>query len=251
MTGPGALWPVLPETWVVDEAVHVLRVDVPAARSRMAGLSALLSPGERVRAARFRQTADRERYVATRGVLRVVLASVLRARGVGAAPCEIRIARGTWGKPYTPDAPDVAFNVSHAGDLALVAVAHGRDVGVDVEHARPDIVVGELVAVALSDEERTWWATVSPDDRHGAFFDLWTRKEALAKAAGGGLGRTEIPWAGPERDASERDAPERVAVDGRVWTVRRLDVAPSYPAAVAAAGAGWPLRTWTYRFAAP
>lgn len=238
----GSCWAPLPETWrAAGDAVHVVQVDVPTVRDGVRDLVATLSDAERDRATRFRRATDRERFVVARGTLRTLLSSALRADAVVVAPSEIVIERGRWGKPFAAQWPTLGFNVSHAGDIVLVALARGREVGVDVEHARPDVPVSDLVPIALGTEERAWWEQVPPDDQHRAFFDLWTRREALVKAVGTGLGRTEIPWTGPFGRT-----PEEVLADQRVWTVHRFEVAPSYPAAVAAEGVGWSLQTWRY-----
>jgi 4'-phosphopantetheinyl transferase len=37
------------------------------------------------------------------------------------------------GKPFLAEYPEIAFNLSHAGDYGLLAVTCGRQVGVDIE----------------------------------------------------------------------------------------------------------------------
>ncbi len=243
MTDQETRWTPLPEAWEgAPQAVHVVLVDVPRMQDGMEGFLGGLSDSERDRASRFRQMADRDRYAIARGALRALLSYVLRSEGRNVPPAEVGIERSRWGKPYLPRWPALRFNVSHAGDVVLIALAWEREVGVDVEHARTDVPVDDLASAALGDEERAWWRTVPPTQRHRAFFDLWTRKEAIAKAVGTGLGGVEIPWS-----AASPAVPEPVLTAERVWTVHRVDVAPLYPAAVAAEGVGWPLQTWAYR----
>ena len=94
-----------------------------------------LSNDERARAERFRCTLDRTRWVAYRVALRRILAAYLHV-----GPAEIVYAAGRNGKPHVarPLSP-IAFNGSHSGDVALVAVASGFEVGIDVEVIRaPD-----------------------------------------------------------------------------------------------------------------
>jgi 4'-phosphopantetheinyl transferase len=98
-----------------------------------ATLQALLSPDEVERASRFIFERDRRRYVAARGQLRQLLGGY-----IGVAPEALSFAYGQYGKPRLADpSASVEFNLAHSAALAVVAVAHGAIVGVDVEH-RPE-----------------------------------------------------------------------------------------------------------------
>lgn len=234
-------WPKLTDDWAATEdAVDVIRIVVSEVRGHLSTLAKTLSTAERERATRFRQLADRERYTIARGTLRRLLSQGLRAE-IDAAPATIEIRRSRWGKPRMTGRPALHFNVSHAGDIILIALAAGREVGVDIEHAVPGASVGDLVSVAFGADIQTWWKGLPPGDQHAAFFDLWTRNEALAKALGTGLGGPPIPLTSPPPAA-----PEVVVINGRPWTLRRLAAAPSYPAAVAAEGTTWTCQTWSY-----
>ncbi|MER7848012.1 4'-phosphopantetheinyl transferase superfamily protein [Kitasatospora sp. NPDC096077] len=81
-----------------------------------------------------------------------------------------------------PNAPGLHFNLSHSGELALLAVAP-RPVGVDVELVRSGRDVDRLSRRFFPAPERELVA------RGGrpAFARLWTRKEACVKAVGGRL----------------------------------------------------------------
>jgi 4'-phosphopantetheinyl transferase len=79
------------------------------------------------------------------------------------------------GKPFVRGTR-LRFNLSHAGSLALVALAEDLEVGVDVERPGRNAAAVER---SLSAGERA-----SGDD----WLQLWCRKEAWAKATGGGLG---------------------------------------------------------------
>ncbi len=53
--------------------------------------------------------------------------------GLTAVPA---VARREKGKPWFPDRPEIRFNISHSGPLALCAVGSG-EVGADIEEVRP------------------------------------------------------------------------------------------------------------------
>ncbi|MCC6355064.1 MAG: 4'-phosphopantetheinyl transferase superfamily protein [Verrucomicrobiae bacterium] len=153
----------------------------PASRERSL---ASLSDDERQRMARFLQPADQERFLAARGLLRELLGSWLRT-----PPDAVRFVTGPRGKPLLAPghAPPLHFNVSHSGDIVAIALSATFAVGVDVE------MLGRLDdwrAVAdriFSPREKAEMDTVPHGERHRAFLNAWTRKEAVLKASGEGL----------------------------------------------------------------
>src|SRR5947209_7493958 len=92
--------------------------------------SALLSPDEQERAARFAIPRVRQHFIAARAFLRMTLADCL-----GRDPAGLRFGYGSHGKPFFPDT-DLCFNLSHSGGWAVLAVARGREVGIDIEQIR-------------------------------------------------------------------------------------------------------------------
>lgn len=94
------------------------------------------------------------------------------------------IARGEQGKPWFPDAPGRAFNLSHSGNLALCALSC-RPVGVDIQVVKPHRP--SLPARVCSPEELAWLEEQS--DLWSAFARLWALKEARVKFSGTGLTR--------------------------------------------------------------
>ena len=107
-------------------------------------------------------------------------------------PADVVFALGPHGKPELPGAP-VRFNLAHSGDRALIALVDDVEVGVDVERTARS---SRAVERTLTDGER---AALGPD-RHVELLRVWCRKEALAKAIGGGLG-----WAPEKFDTSRPD----------------------------------------------
>jgi phosphopantetheinyl transferase len=133
------------------------------------------------------------------------------------------------GKPVLPGS-QLRFNLAHSGEVALVAVARDRDVGVDVERVREDADRWALVDHALTAGERRQLQRVAPAGRAHAFLSMWTKKEALLKAAGVGLA-IEPALVELEGDAVVAVPPELGTADD--WTVMTVPL-PSYVAAVAA-----------------
>jgi 4'-phosphopantetheinyl transferase len=208
---------------LAPDQVHLWMVSLDPTAAESARLRAVTSDAERERAALFHRREDAERYVVAHGALRWIL-----ARYLACEPAALRFGARENGKPFLEDG-SLEFNLSHSGALALIAVARGRRVGVDIELIRPMPEVDAVARRTCTAEELATLMALSRGDRERAFFALWTRKEALSKATGEGIG-------GVFRDASE-PAPE---AHGE-WTVTEVDVLAGYVASVAAEGTRWRL----------
>lgn len=143
---------------------------------------AALSATEHERAARFVFERDRRRYLAAHVALRQLLAA-----RTGVPSAKLRFDEGPFGKPALHASPRCAFNMSHSGDVAWVALADTGEIGVDVELLRPMPDATDLARQHFSAEECAELVTTRPEDQALAFLLGWTRKEACLKAIGSGL----------------------------------------------------------------
>ena len=175
--------PPLPDT------IDVWRVPLIGDADRLRGCRDWLSPDELERADRYRHEAAKRAFLVTRSALRALLSRCLG----GVSPREIAFRYLPQGKPEldseTLGPSPWRFNVSHSGELALIAIAHGVDIGVDVETVRP---MPEALALAkrfFSIAERAELEGMPASDRESAFLRGWTRKEAFVKAVGTGLAK--------------------------------------------------------------
>jgi 4'-phosphopantetheinyl transferase len=105
------------------------------------------------------------------------------ARYLGAP---VHVTRTPTGKPELEES-DLTVSLAHSGEVVLVAVAIGGDVGVDVEFLRPEAAGWALVEQALTKRERRQLDALIASERAESFVRQWTRKEAILKAAGTGL----------------------------------------------------------------
>jgi 4'-phosphopantetheinyl transferase len=138
------------------------------------------------------------------------------------------------------------FNVSHSHSLALYAITRAREVGVDVEHIRPEIAQEKIAERFFSPREVTVLRALPTPLQASAFFACWTRKEAFIKAKGDGLtlplDQFDVSLAPGEPATLLRTAwdPQEAAC----WALQDLAPAPGYRAAVAVAGHAWRLTCW-------
>lgn len=186
-----------------------------------------LSEGERARAARFGHPKLRDRYVIGRASLRRILGDTL-----GLPPASVPIVRGPRGRPRLDmdTAPD--FNVSHTGDVAVIAIARDARIGVDVERLDRIVNVGGIARKFLTAGEQSVLARLDADAARRTLLALWTCKEAMSKATGDAL---SAPFASIDVDLA--DVPTLVAGPGvyapKRWTLHRASVPPEYVATVA------------------
>lgn len=104
----------------------------------------------------------------------------LRERGM-------RIGFGERGKPYFLDFPDLHFNLSHSGPLAMAAFSD-FELGCDIQMLRKADL--RLVDRFFSREEADLIHSFKEgEERDRHFCDTWTLKESFVKATGEGLGR--------------------------------------------------------------
>lgn len=92
------------------------------------------------------------------------------------------LARREGGKPFFPGRPDLHFNVSHSGGLALCGVG-SASLGVDIEAVRPRRA--GLARYICSPAEYAWYEALGGDWE--GLYTIWTLKEARVKCTGRGL----------------------------------------------------------------
>ncbi|MGQ0521727.1 MAG: 4'-phosphopantetheinyl transferase family protein [Actinomycetota bacterium] len=233
---PGVRGPLLP-----PGACHVWWA---AATAVPQGWEDVLGTSERTRVDRFAFEADRRRYVVAHVLARRVLGIY-----VGAGAADLRFVAvcprcgGPHGKPALlgAGAGDVDFSISHSGDWAVVAVARGMPVGVDVERIEPSIVELAGAGEVLTAVERRVVDRLPAAERPAAIVRYWVRKEAALKASGDGLA---VPPGA--LTVSPPRAPAAVLSSGPPWTagpVRLRDLAEreGYAASVAFLGDAAPV----------
>ena len=226
-----------------EDEVHVWRLPLALRREALAALARTLDAEERARAARFHFDRDRTAYTATRGALRTLAGSYL-----GRRPEELELGYHAKGKPFlaAPGAP-LRFNVSHSGELALLAFAQGRELGVDVERRRDMRDLLSLARTSFSANEYAALCRLPPEVHLTAFFATWSRKEAFIKATGEGVSQLE------DFDVTVRaDEPARLLrVPGPPpvhprWWLLDLPAIPDYAAALVVEGDGLRVDCWDW-----
>ena len=220
--------------------VQVWVLFLPDVRAGLDSLRGFLSPEESRRAARFVFEGDRQRFVSTRGVLRLLLARYLKRE-----PDRIVFRYGPHGKPALVGepggSPDLRFNVSHSGDYCLCAVTVGREVGVDVELVRPDVECLQLAERFFTRREYEDLLQQPEEARPARFFRYWTSKEAYLKTQGVGIssGMARLEMRFHEDGSVECCTEDGAPASEPHYLVRSIPIAGNVVAAVAAEGNDW------------
>jgi 4'-phosphopantetheinyl transferase len=222
--------------------VHLWCLPLEIGSDSLRGLRRVLCDEEHQRADRFRFEPDRRRYIAARAALRILL-----GRYIDQPAERIVFSYSTTGKPSLQRADGGSgphFNVSHSGEIALLAFCADAELGIDVELVHDIEDTESIVRRFFCAEEVDQWLELPAHLGQKAFYDCWTRKEAVVKAMGGGL---SVPLDAFQVSFSPTDAPRvRFRHDGDVtpWSLYDVSPASDYSGALAIRGAGWDLRCW-------
>ena len=167
----------------LESTTSIMVASVSAIRREL-GISATLDAVELACAETYRQSADRDRYLAARMLLRHALTKV---SGGKVAPRDWRYTEGPFGKPtMAPGFPALEFNVSHSESCVAVGISTKGSIGVDIECFDPTRRAGVVYEV-LTEFERDRVQKLPSDQQWPDFVRIWTAKEACSKALGLGL----------------------------------------------------------------
>jgi len=195
----------------------------------------LLSDDERSRAGGYVFERDRIRYIAARGLLRLLLGRYLSTDGA-----TIQFGYNAFGKPALAGsfAGKLHFNLSHAGDWAVYAFALDRKVGIDIEPFHYDGPWRDMAASVFSRNELAEFEAIPQPEKPWAFQRGWVRKEAYVKGRGEGLSYPLDAFAVPLAQLKERMPAMVMNHDDPIarWSVCSLDLMSGYASALVVEG---------------
>jgi 4'-phosphopantetheinyl transferase len=213
---------------VIDGGVDVWVAHLDEVAGEMDRLRGLLDRMEMDRAARFRSEPARRHFSVRRAIRRLLL-----ARYLGQRPQDIVFLDAPRLKPQIEGfrLRELHFNESASAELAVFAIGHGMELGIDVERIRPVPDAKAIVRRFGSASEAADYRVVPEQDRDAAFLRWWTAKEAFVKMIGSGLDHPldtfSVSFPSPS-NASTLPSPARGGGD---FELRLLEVGGSRDAA--------------------
>jgi 4'-phosphopantetheinyl transferase len=154
-----------------------------------------------------------------------LLGKILLMRGLkkyGFSKCVLEDIQYTpYNRPYFRD--NIYFNISHSGNCVICAISRDFELGIDVEEIRP-IIIHDFNSQFNEEELNTIY---SSEDRLFAFYNLWTKKEAIIKADGRGMSV-------PLKNIVFKNSREAL-LNERQWHVKQIDLNNMYCIHLAAA----------------
>jgi len=124
----------------------------------------------------------------------------------------------SYNRPFLAGGLD--FNISHSGNYVVCAISGHCRVGIDIEKIQTQDLDPFNYTLNMA-ELNNVLASATP---YELFYNIWTKKEAITKADGRGLGLN--------LDRIDTTA-GNVFLDGMVWYTQRVDISANYAVNVA------------------
>ena len=135
--------------------------------------------------------ASREKIASRKNRCEAALGELLRLHMMQVSGAPDEVAKGRYGKPYSPSRRDISFSISHSGGFAVGALllCSCGEVGVDIERIdREKYGHRQKIAERFYTQNERMRISASFDPVT-EFYLTWTRKEAYLKYTGEGITR--------------------------------------------------------------
>ena len=213
MTTQISCWQTPPQRLLLaTNQLHLWRISLQVSAATQRTLQSLLSSDELAREARLYDRQKAADFIVARGRLRQILGNYLHL-----PPVALAFRYGREGKPalHPEFCATVAFNLSHSGAWALLAVTAGTAVGVDLERIDPLLDCQKIARQFFNPTEINLFNNFSHWRQRRGFYRIWTGKEAGLKRSGFGF-----------------SAPASTAMDQLVDQARLFPISKNYLGAI-------------------
>lgn len=188
-----------------------------------------LSEDERLKLLSFKFNKERINSCRSRGVLRDLLGKYTSVR-----PKNIEFSYNSYGKPFLnfPAKEKIFFNVSHSKDYALMAFCLNTDLGVDIEYMQ-DIDYVDMSNRFFSRQEQIYLKNSPVPLQKSIFYKIWTKREALLKAAGTGfIDSPDVRAVSNSIKSRNLKHARALPEKNDVWKIYKFSPRPGYRAAL-------------------
>ncbi len=177
--------PELNSLEIVPDEIHIWCASLKLWEPYVNILEKKLSAHEQERANKFIFEMGKNRFIAGRYVLRMLIGSYL------SMPTEsVRFLYGAQGKPAIDpliNGKKLCFNLSHSREMAVYIFALNRSVGIDLEYTQKLYKGQSIIERWFTEREQTIYSGLPEGEKKSYFYRAWTMKEAYLKGFGGGL----------------------------------------------------------------
>jgi 4'-phosphopantetheinyl transferase len=213
---------------ILKNAIHIWKIQFSDFSNQQEILRKALSTDEQKRATRFHFKIDKQRYLICKAFLKIILSRIM-----GIETAQVDFTFSEHGKPYLKDRSQIHFNISHSGDIGLIAITDVAPIGVDVEQHRDQMELKKIANRFFSKEEVAELMELPDESRLKGFFNCWSRKEAFIKAIGLGLA---MPLEKFQVSLKPGEAAQLLSVNYKNeqasdWILKDLTIAHDYSAA--------------------
>jgi len=140
-----------------------------------------LDEREQQRVKELTHTPRRHAYITSHALTRILLTLTLDR---DMPPKSWKIDYNSRGKPSVSE--NIYFNISYAEDICIIAISTQGQIGIDITQSTP-IENADLPWFVLHPQEIDLLQEIAPEKRYQRFLEMWTYKEAVAKAIGLGF----------------------------------------------------------------
>jgi len=148
--------------------------------------SSILSENEQQRFLSQRIPKGQLQFLLTR----IVLRHIFSVYHDGYHPGYWRFGKSETGRPQVDGTQSkLQFNLTHTGDILLIALSSSGSPGVDAERLGRFVDVAAIATRYFDNAEAQHLLEAVPEIKNELFLRMWTLKEAAVKAAGLGLSR--------------------------------------------------------------
>lgn len=171
--------------YLSEAEVHIWNFNLDRIKPLQYGLDKILSDDELVRGNKFHFDIDKDRYICSRGLLRILLGIY-----TDIPSNQINFTFNEYGKPnllISQNNNDLHFNLSHSKNFMSVGFVKNALIGVDVELMKPFKDHLEIAKRFFSANEFEQLISFPAEKLPNGFYSCWTAKESVIKLSGEGL----------------------------------------------------------------
>ncbi len=168
-----------------DDEIHIWRFNLDPVKSFNEFFINLLSDEEKKQVEKIKLGDVKNRSIISKAIIKNIISNYL-----GLNIKQIIFSYNEFGKPVIPERINsfrLNFNISHSGDLGLIAITRKNLIGIDVEKMNELDQIDDIINLCFTETEKYMLSCLESTEKKEVFYKIWTGKEAFIKAIGKGF----------------------------------------------------------------